>query len=230
MPNPTRQLKRSTSSGPFGTTERRETGDGRRRSFESSDVLAVSASPAPRNGPTDASARRRILVVDDNRNVAESVAILLRQSGHDVRTAHDGLEAVPMAATFRPDVVLLDIGLPNIDGYETARQLRQQSGGNDVTLIALTGWVHDDDKRRAGCGVRLPRGEARRPGGPEETPRDRRLQPQRVPSAGNLSVSGGSPCRQNDDCLPRDPVLAHLPALRFERGWTPWCLRLEAEL
>jgi CheY-like chemotaxis protein len=91
----------------------------------------------------------RILVVDDNRDAAESLAMLLRQVGHDTRTAHDGLEAIQAAATFRPDVVLLDIGLPKLDGYEVARRIRQRQWGKKMLLTALTGWGQDEDKRRS---------------------------------------------------------------------------------
>lgn len=69
--------------------------------------------------------------------------------GHDVQMAHDGLEAVQAAAAFRPSVILLDIGLPKMNGFEAARHIRGQAGGADVTLIALSGWGQEDDKRRA---------------------------------------------------------------------------------
>ena len=92
---------------------------------------------------------RRILVVDDNRDSAEALATMLKLLGHDVATAHDGLAAVEGVRTFQPDVALLDIGMPNISGYEAARLIRQQPGGADVFLVALTGWGHDSDKRRS---------------------------------------------------------------------------------
>jgi CheY-like chemotaxis protein len=78
----------------------------------------------------------------------ESQAMMLRLAGHDVQTAHDGLEAVQAAATLRPDVVLLDIGMPKMNGYEAARHIRQQPWGKEMLLIALTGWGQDEDKRR----------------------------------------------------------------------------------
>jgi CheY-like chemotaxis protein len=81
----------------------------------------------------------RILVVDDNRDAADSLGMLLRMLGNEVHTAHDGLEAVGAAAVFRPDVVLLDIGLPKLNGYEAARRIREQRGGGDMVLVALTG-------------------------------------------------------------------------------------------
>jgi CheY-like chemotaxis protein len=69
--------------------------------------------------------------------------------GHETRTAYDGLEAVQAAATFKPEVVLLDIGLPKMNGYEVARHIRRESWGKDIVLIALTGWGQEEDKRRA---------------------------------------------------------------------------------
>jgi CheY-like chemotaxis protein len=91
----------------------------------------------------------RILVVDDNRDAADSLAVLLRLLGHDLHTAHDGLEAVQAAATFRPDVVLLDIGMPKMSGYEAARSIRRQPWGKGMALVAVTGWGQEEDKRRA---------------------------------------------------------------------------------
>jgi CheY-like chemotaxis protein len=87
--------------------------------------------------------------VDDNRDAAESIGDLLRHMGHDVHMAHDGLEGVQAAASFRPSVILLDIGLPKMNGFEAARHIRSQVGGGDVTLIALSGWGQEEDKRRA---------------------------------------------------------------------------------
>jgi signal transduction histidine kinase len=94
-------------------------------------------------------ARRRILVVDDNRDAAMSLAMMLKLMGNETRTAHDGLEAIDVAATLRPDVVMLDIGMPKLNGYDTAQRIRQQPWGQDLVLVALTGWGQDDDKRRS---------------------------------------------------------------------------------
>jgi CheY-like chemotaxis protein len=91
----------------------------------------------------------RILVVDDNRDAADSLGLLLQLAGHETHTAHDGLEAVQAAGAIRPDVVLLDIGLPKISGYEAARRIREEPWGKDLILIALTGWGQEEDKRRA---------------------------------------------------------------------------------
>ncbi|HKB34840.1 MAG TPA: response regulator [Gemmataceae bacterium] len=91
----------------------------------------------------------RILVVDDNKDAADSLGRLLRMMGHEVHTAYDGLEAVGAAAAFQPDVALLDIGLPKLNGLEAARRIREQQRGGDIVLIALTGWGQEDDRRRS---------------------------------------------------------------------------------
>jgi CheY-like chemotaxis protein len=91
---------------------------------------------------------RRILVVDDNENAAHMLAMLLKALGNDVRAAYDGLTALETAAQFQPDVVLLDIGMPKMDGYETARRMRREPWGKEMVLAALTGWGQETDKRR----------------------------------------------------------------------------------
>ncbi|HUE13782.1 MAG TPA: ATP-binding protein [Planctomycetaceae bacterium] len=92
---------------------------------------------------------RRILVVDDNQDAANSLAMLLRMKGHDVRTAYDGLEAVDAAAAHKPDVVLLDVGLPRLNGFDVARRIRESETHRSIVLVALTGWGHDEDRRRS---------------------------------------------------------------------------------
>jgi PAS domain S-box-containing protein len=91
----------------------------------------------------------RILVVDDNKDSADSLKMLLRLKGNDIQTAYDGLEAVEVAESFRPELVLLDIGLPKLNGYDVARRIRQQPWGRDMVLVALTGWGQDKDRRRS---------------------------------------------------------------------------------
>jgi PAS domain S-box-containing protein len=91
----------------------------------------------------------RVLVVDDNKDSADSMGMLLRLKGNDVRLAYDGLKAVEVARTFRPELVLLDIGLPKLNGYDVARRIREQPWGRDVVLVALTGWGQDEDRRRS---------------------------------------------------------------------------------
>src|SRR5690606_27317264 len=93
--------------------------------------------------------RRRILVVDDNADSAESLATLLRISHHGVRTAKEGVEALEIAEAFRPQIVLLDIGMPRMDGLELARRLRQTPWGASMFLIAMTGWGQEADRERS---------------------------------------------------------------------------------
>jgi CheY-like chemotaxis protein len=90
----------------------------------------------------------RILVADDNADSAEALAVLLRLAGHEVRTAQDGDEALALAKGFRPDVALLDIGMPRTNGYDLARLLRAEPWGKDILLIAETGWGQEEDRRR----------------------------------------------------------------------------------
>lgn len=92
---------------------------------------------------------RRILVVDDNRDSADSLARLLQLLGHQTEIAYDGPSAVESADEFRPEVVLLDVGLPGLDGFEVARRIRAQAWGKDLMLIAATGWGQAEDRRRS---------------------------------------------------------------------------------
>ena len=115
-------------------------------------VLTEDPKPAPPDpvlAESKTAAARRILVVDDNEDSAESLTILLSLAGHKTHTAYDGLEAIEAAATFRPDVILLDIGLPRLNGYEVARKIREQPWGQAVVLVALTGWGQEEDRRRS---------------------------------------------------------------------------------
>ncbi|HTU68078.1 MAG TPA: ATP-binding protein [Steroidobacteraceae bacterium] len=91
----------------------------------------------------------RILLADDNRDAAESLAIILRLEGHEVNLAHDGQAALQAYAERKPDVALLDIGMPKTNGLDVARQIRAQPGGDDVLLVAITGWAQDSDKERS---------------------------------------------------------------------------------
>jgi len=93
--------------------------------------------------------RFKILVVDDNHDSALSMSMMLSIMGHETRTAHDGETAVATAETFLPDVVLLDIGLPKLNGYEVAQRIREQSWGASMYLIAVTGWGQDEDRQRS---------------------------------------------------------------------------------
>jgi CheY-like chemotaxis protein/anti-sigma regulatory factor (Ser/Thr protein kinase) len=112
-----------------------------------------AATPAPEERPPDAAIaehapRRRILVADDLEDSAESLAMLLSQQGHEVRTAHDGDEAVGVARAFAPDIVLLDIAMPKLNGYEAARLILEERREKRPVLIALTGWGHDENRMR----------------------------------------------------------------------------------
>ena len=101
---------------------------------------------------------RRVLVVDDSRDGAESLGMMLELSGHQVALAHDGLEAIERAEQFRPEVILMDVGMPRLNGLEATRRIRQEPWGKTVTIIALTGWGQDDDRvqsREAGCDGHL---------------------------------------------------------------------------
>ena len=91
----------------------------------------------------------RILVVDDNHDSALSQAMMLSIMGHETRTAHDGESAVAEAESFLPEVVLLDIGLPKLNGYEVAQRIREKSWGASMFLIAVTGWGQEEDRQRS---------------------------------------------------------------------------------
>jgi CheY-like chemotaxis protein len=110
---------------------------------------AHTRQSAPRAEAPSTMRGRKILVADDNRDAANSLALLLRLAGHDVRVAHDGHAALALAHEFEPDCAVLDIGMPDLNGYEVARRLRLRDTGKKVRLIALTGWGQDEDKRRA---------------------------------------------------------------------------------
>ena len=114
-------------------------------------VAAVTPVPR-REGPDPKPARDttacRVLVVDDHPDVRESLAMLLELQGHEVVTARDGLEAVEAAEQLRPDLVLLDLGMPKLDGYGACRRLREQAWGKDLKIVALTGWGQDGDRRQ----------------------------------------------------------------------------------
>jgi PAS domain S-box-containing protein len=108
--------------------------------------------------PPAASVARRVLVVDDNVDAAATLAMVLRSLGHEARVEHDGLSALAAVAEFKPDAVLLDIGMPGLDGYEVARRMRAMSEGAAVRIIAVTGWGQEADRarsREAGFDVHL---------------------------------------------------------------------------
>lgn len=90
--------------------------------------------------------KRRILVVDDNRDTADSLALMLEALGHESRTAYDGAKAIALADEFRPDVILMDIGMPRFNGFQAAQRIRAQPWADRVVLIAITGWDRDEDR------------------------------------------------------------------------------------
>jgi PAS domain S-box-containing protein len=105
---------------------------------------ARSIQPLPQKAPV-----KRVLVVDDNVDAADTLGMLMRSLGHEARVVYDGMQALQAAAEFRPDVVLLDIGLPGLNGYEVARRLRGTKAGQSARIIAITGWGLDTDRARA---------------------------------------------------------------------------------
>jgi CheY-like chemotaxis protein len=113
-------------------------------SVKMSEELGLKSGPRPA-----VPSKRRILVVDDNRDAAETLAMVLRLPGHDVRTVHDGGQSLAVAEMFQPELVLLDIGLPGMDGYEVARRLRLQPWAGHAKLVALTGYAGAEERRRA---------------------------------------------------------------------------------
>ena len=112
----------------------------------STGKLQNTAAPAPFPRPPR---QRRILIADDNRDSAETLAALLRMEGHEVTSVHDGPVALSVFGELKPDVALLDIGMPGLTGYEVARKMRQSNPRTPLTLIAITGWGQDIDKERA---------------------------------------------------------------------------------
>ncbi|WP_166820025.1 PAS domain S-box protein [Thalassoroseus pseudoceratinae] len=105
-------------------------------------------SPPSSSQPADKVMQLRILVVDDNHAAADMLAMVVSMIGNDVRTAYDGSQGVQVAESFRPDVVLMDLGMPVMTGYEAARHIREQDWGRDMILVALTGWGQEEDRQR----------------------------------------------------------------------------------
>jgi PAS domain S-box-containing protein len=106
-------------------------------------------SPSIHEAPSVPSQALRVLVADDNADAAGSLSTILKMSGHNVRTAYDGEEAMQIAETFHPNVALLDIGMPHLDGYQVCRRLRCQPFGRNMLIVALTGWGQAEDKQRS---------------------------------------------------------------------------------
>jgi CheY-like chemotaxis protein len=135
-----------------GTTEAHSSGLGQGSEF----IVRLPILLSPLRQATVSSAERakstrawRVLVVDDNVDSADSIASLLESSGHDVKVAYSAEKALEMAAEYQPEIMLLDIGLPEMDGYEVAKRLRQNPQLKDLRLIALTGYGQDSDRQRS---------------------------------------------------------------------------------
>ncbi len=121
-------------------------------------IESLAALRTEPSQPSSTAHQRRILVVDDNLDAATSMAMMLEFLGNEVFMAHDGLQAIERVEHDRPDVVLMDVGMPRLDGYDATRRIRAQPWGRDVIIIALTGWGQEDDKARsheAGCDGHL---------------------------------------------------------------------------
>jgi len=112
--------------------------------LQTGNILNETAEP-----PAPSRAGRRILIVDDNQDAADSLGALLGIMGNEVHIAYDGAQALEMAAHLEPHVVLMDIGLPKMDGYEAARQMRNLPGMRAALIVALTGWGQGEDRRRS---------------------------------------------------------------------------------
>ncbi len=137
-----------------GSLEARSDGEGLGSEFRLLLPVAVRddgdlALLGGKHVPVAAAVSRRILVVDDNKDAADSLAQLLEMLGNEVRTANDGEAGITAAETFRPDVVLLDIGMPKMNGYDACRRIRAEEWGRDMLLVAMTGWGQAEDKRLA---------------------------------------------------------------------------------
>jgi signal transduction histidine kinase/ActR/RegA family two-component response regulator len=127
-----------------GTIELASEGVGLGSAFTVLLPARIEGSESPHEAP-----RRRVLVADDNCDAATTLAMILEMLGNEVRVAHDGEQAVSVAAEFHPDAILLDIGMPRLDGYGACQRIRLLPGMSAAFIVALTGWGHDDDKDRA---------------------------------------------------------------------------------
>lgn len=145
-----------------GTVRAESEGPGKGTIFTVRIPALATATDTPEasvGGGTPATGtRQRVLVADDSQDSAISMGMLLKLLGNDVRVAHDGAEAVAIAETFRPEVILMDLGMPELNGYEATQRIRQESWGKGIIIIALSGWGQDRDRvrsRDAGCDGHL---------------------------------------------------------------------------
>ena len=134
-----------------GTVAVESPGTGRGSTFTVRWPEASAGLASPTTAPelTRSTARKlRVLVIDDNEDAAESLAMMIELDGHEIRTVYNGAAALELAGCFRPDLVFCDIGLPKMDGYEVARRLRLEAEHSATVLVALTGWGSEEDKRK----------------------------------------------------------------------------------
>jgi PAS domain S-box-containing protein len=113
------------------------------------EIPLAERAPPPQDGESSTPAHRRVLIVDDNRDAAGSLGVLVELLGSDVKVVYDGATALATLPSYQPSLVLLDIGMPQMDGYEVARRIRALPEGRHVTIVALTGWGQDQDRRSA---------------------------------------------------------------------------------
>jgi PAS domain S-box-containing protein len=114
-------------------------------------IVAPPREPRPAPAPPEEAeikTNRRVLVVDDNQTAAAMLGMVVTMLGNEVRTAHDGQQAIDIAAEYLPEIVFMDLGMPNVDGYEAAREIRKQAWGKTTLLVALTGWGQEEHKRQ----------------------------------------------------------------------------------
>jgi signal transduction histidine kinase len=144
-----------------GSIAAESAGRGQGATFTVTLPVVAERTPAPVNGQShnpEFNGRLRVLVVDDNTDGAESLRMVLSLMGNEVETAKDGVDAIERAEEFRPDVILMDIGMPRLNGYEATRLIRQRDWGKGIYIIALTGWgqLHDRERaKKAGCDAHL---------------------------------------------------------------------------
>jgi CheY-like chemotaxis protein len=146
-----------------GTVEAESPGQGQGSTFTVRLPILENRPELPAGMPAErwldsAGLKRRILVVDDNLDSADSMAMMLQLLENEVRTAHNGFEAVELAEQFRPQLILMDVGMPKLNGYDATRRIRERPWGRDIAIIALTGWGQEVDRaksKEAGCDGHL---------------------------------------------------------------------------
>jgi CheY-like chemotaxis protein len=136
-----------------GSIEAHSRGTGHGSEFCVRLPLGTRASPALQKRDLDAPPAgppaRRVMIADDNKDAADALGMLLDLAAHEIRVAYSGRSALTLARTFRPDVAFIDIGMPDLSGYEVAQELRREPWAAGICLVALTGWGQDDDRQRA---------------------------------------------------------------------------------